>query len=284
VARIRSLKPDFFDHEELARTSPHARLAFQGLWLHADRDGRLSDEPGRLRVRVFPYETTIDMNALIEELRAIGVIVRYTVEGESYIAIPGFLEHQRPHPKEPSRGIPPPSREQITASRGKKLQNTAQPRLDESRDQTRQAVERNICAVMRSVDPDPDLGTDQERERHPSPPPQSRPIVKARAPWACWEGQRLQVPQKWHDDHVRMLGGQQAAERLVAWYRELDAELQRTGMPVGNVFTWLNRRYERWVASSVPDEDPLAAAEAIHARMLRESEERRASLRKEPGR
>jgi hypothetical protein len=44
---------------------------------------------------------------MIVELESIGVLRRYQVDGVRYLFLPGFHEHQRPHPKEPSSTIPP---------------------------------------------------------------------------------------------------------------------------------------------------------------------------------
>jgi len=101
------IKPEFFDDPDVADISMAARLCFIGLWTQADRDGRLVDDVRRLKVRLFPYDD-VDMEALIGELQAKRMIVRYTIDGEHFISIPKFPKHQRPHPKEPPSVIPVP--------------------------------------------------------------------------------------------------------------------------------------------------------------------------------
>ncbi len=65
----------------------------------------------RIKAALFPYETH-DMDRLLGELDEADFIHRYRVENDPLIAIHSFIEHQRPHPKEPqSRLKPPPSRE-----------------------------------------------------------------------------------------------------------------------------------------------------------------------------
>jgi len=49
MARIRSLKPDFFKDEDLAVLPFEARLLFEGLWCYADKEGRLEDRPKYLK-------------------------------------------------------------------------------------------------------------------------------------------------------------------------------------------------------------------------------------------
>ena len=45
MARIRYIKPEFFDSEQVASVSLGARLLFAGLWTVADREGRFDVEP-----------------------------------------------------------------------------------------------------------------------------------------------------------------------------------------------------------------------------------------------
>lgn len=109
MARIRSLKPEFFRDQKVLAVSFGARLLFQGLWTAADREGRLRDQPGQFKLDYFPTDR-VNIEQLLSELTDPGhlLIVRYHVDGERYIAIPNFLRHQRPHMNEPRSVIPPP--------------------------------------------------------------------------------------------------------------------------------------------------------------------------------
>ena len=84
-------------------------LLFEGLWCHADRDGRLEDRPARLKVQVLPYFEA-DCNSLIESLKNAGFIERYEVEGRKYIQVLNFTKHQNPHIKEVASTIPAPDK------------------------------------------------------------------------------------------------------------------------------------------------------------------------------
>ena len=110
MARIRSIKPEFFQHDGLAQLSIAHRYLFIGLWTMADREGRMVDRPSRIRVAVMPYEsaTTEDVDAMLWDLaeHPEGFIVRYEVDGCQFIAVRSFTEHQRPHPKDPESTIP----------------------------------------------------------------------------------------------------------------------------------------------------------------------------------
>ncbi len=109
MARSRLLKPGFFKNEHLAQLSPHTRLCFAGLWILADREGRLEDRPMRLKAEIFPYET-VDMDSLLTCLAEGGFIHRYRVENIAYLAIPKFTIHQSPHIREAESTIPAPDK------------------------------------------------------------------------------------------------------------------------------------------------------------------------------
>lgn len=107
--RIRTIKPDFWLHEGLAQLSATHRLLFIGLWMLADKAGRLEDRPKRIAAALFPYEPAVDVDRMLQDLDEAGLVHRY---GDQLLAIPGFKEHQRPHPKEAASTHPePPSRE-----------------------------------------------------------------------------------------------------------------------------------------------------------------------------
>lgn len=105
LARIRTIKPGFFKNEQLAELSFAHRLLFVGLWTQADREGRLEDRPRRLKAELFPYDD-VDVSAMLQDMATAELIARYEVDGTSYIWIPKFLDHQRPHYSEPPSTYP----------------------------------------------------------------------------------------------------------------------------------------------------------------------------------
>jgi hypothetical protein len=67
MARIRYLKPEFFIDDDIAQLSYAQRLFYQGLWCHADKEGRLEDRPAQLKVQIMPYDN-INANEYLEIL------------------------------------------------------------------------------------------------------------------------------------------------------------------------------------------------------------------------
>lgn len=103
--RARNIKPGFFKNAELAECSIPARLLAPGLWMLADREGRLEDRPKQIKGELFPYDS-IEVEPLLRELVKWGHIIRYEVDGHNYIQITEFAKHQRPHPNEIHSKIP----------------------------------------------------------------------------------------------------------------------------------------------------------------------------------
>lgn len=101
MARIRSIKPAFFVDEDIMAIGPVARLMFIGMWCLADAAGRLEDKPLSIKLHTIPADG-VDPNMILAELAAKRLIYRYEDRktGKRYIAIPGFLKHQRPHKDE----------------------------------------------------------------------------------------------------------------------------------------------------------------------------------------
>lgn len=108
MARSRNIKPGFYLNEELAQCSMLARYIFPGLWMMADRAGRLEDRPLRIKAAVLPYDNG-DVNKMLDELQDAGLILRYSVDGQKYIQVLNFEKHQSPHYKEPESTIPEPN-------------------------------------------------------------------------------------------------------------------------------------------------------------------------------
>lgn len=103
--RARNIKPGFYKNDELACCSPWARLLAPGLWMMADRDGRLKDRPMMIKAEIFPFDA-LDVEPLLVELVKAKHITRYEVDGRQYIQINNFAQHQNPHIKEKQSVIP----------------------------------------------------------------------------------------------------------------------------------------------------------------------------------
>ena len=67
----------------------------------------MEDRPRRIKAEWLPYDEC-NIEQLLDALYESGFILRYQVDGERYIQIPKFTDHQNPHPKEKASVIPEP--------------------------------------------------------------------------------------------------------------------------------------------------------------------------------
>ncbi len=65
MARARNIKPGLFKNEILGVAEPIYTLLFEGLWLLADREGRLEDRPLRIKAEIFPYREGLDLVSML---------------------------------------------------------------------------------------------------------------------------------------------------------------------------------------------------------------------------
>jgi hypothetical protein len=104
LARIRTIKPDFFTSEDIVELSPVARLLYIALWCEADREGRLAWRPGTFKLRYFPGDD-INIENVAAEILGRKLVVLY---GDGHAYIPTFLQHQHINPREGASCIPSP--------------------------------------------------------------------------------------------------------------------------------------------------------------------------------
>lgn len=93
MARIRTIKPEFWTDDALTECSVSARLLFIGTWNFADDYGNLDRSAKQIKARIFPLDS-INCEPLIQELLAQKLLVEYEVEGKKYLHIQGFAKHQ----------------------------------------------------------------------------------------------------------------------------------------------------------------------------------------------
>lgn len=106
MARIRSIHPDACDSEKLAACSAEAERTFWRLLTHLDDEGRAEDRPRLLAAKLFPLLDEKDADAVtadLNELCAVGLMVRYVSSGKPYMVVPTFRDWQKPRHPTPSR-------------------------------------------------------------------------------------------------------------------------------------------------------------------------------------
>lgn len=106
------ISPSFWTDEKVGRLPRDARLLFIALHNYADDEGRLVYSPARIKLQVFPYDDDITPDAvaaLIAQLAKHNCVVKYDVNGGTYLQITDFRNSQRVDRPTPSKLPPPPN-------------------------------------------------------------------------------------------------------------------------------------------------------------------------------
>lgn len=108
MARIRTIKPDFWTDEKVLGIKPLTRLLFIGMWNFADDYGRLEFAPGSLKAKIFPGDQLAadDVREMLRELSGADLLMIYAAKGKEYIEITGW--HNQKIDKRQSSKIPGP--------------------------------------------------------------------------------------------------------------------------------------------------------------------------------
>ena len=100
MARIRTIKPDFWTDGNIVKLTPFARLLYIGLWNFTLCDhGHVADDAFKLKLQVLPNDA-VDVEGLLSELMDADRIQRVTdTEGRTYLHVKRFTDHQKIDPR-----------------------------------------------------------------------------------------------------------------------------------------------------------------------------------------
>lgn len=96
MARIRSIKPEFWSSEQVMECSPNARLLFIGLWNFCDDGGNHVMSLKTIKAEILPGDDVDSANVrrMLDELSVNGLIEFYTAENKEFLHITGW-KHQK---------------------------------------------------------------------------------------------------------------------------------------------------------------------------------------------
>lgn len=181
MARIRTIKPEFFTSEDIVSLSPLARLLYVATWCEADKEGRMVWKPRTFKLRYFPGDSC-DIDELCAELVAGCLIVLY---GDGLAYIPKFKSHQHLNPRESASSLPEPSQKLTRAPRVL----TRAPRVDDASIQELTDREEGKGREGKGKERNNPPTT---RERVVSPPSPKCPEDVAEQVWMDWNSLRRQ--------------------------------------------------------------------------------------------
>ena len=111
MARIRTIKPEFWESEKVGSLTVGARLNFVGLISLSDDEGRGRGNLSYLLRRLHPYSTDVNLESMkiaAEELEKSGLVKFYKSGGSNYYFLPGWRKNQRLEKPNPSEFPAPP--------------------------------------------------------------------------------------------------------------------------------------------------------------------------------
>lgn len=102
MAKIRSLKPEFFSSEQVVSVSIEARYLFEGIWVFGDDEGLIKHSPMSLKMKVFPGDV-INVEPLVAQLLREGLVIEVSSDQGPLLWAPNVQVHQSPRRPTPTK-------------------------------------------------------------------------------------------------------------------------------------------------------------------------------------
>ena len=130
MARIRSIKPEFFKHlelNELENSNPELRimLVYAGLWTQCDKNGVFFYNAKVLKNEILPY-VDFDMQKTLNILEKEGYFFKYKVNNRDYGFVSNFYKYQFPTKQEKDSPAKYPKPPENILDRNKEQEATSQ--------------------------------------------------------------------------------------------------------------------------------------------------------------
>lgn len=166
MARIRTIKPEFWSSEQIVECSTSARLLFIGMWNFCDDGGIMPANCRTLKMRVFPGDeiSSSNIRRTLDELINADLVAEYDVENVTYWGVTGWAKHQKidrptkkyppiPSDHSPSPRLPfvepsPPGRE----SKGR--ESKGRDSLSDSKEESESTFSEPIRRTLDELSPD----------------------------------------------------------------------------------------------------------------------------------
>lgn len=109
MARIRTIKPEFWTAEQVMELSPMARLLFIGMWNFCDDRGVHPVAYKTLKAEVFPADDLLssDVERLISEVMDQGLLGEFEAEGRRWWFVTGWHHQVINRPSKSRYPVPP---------------------------------------------------------------------------------------------------------------------------------------------------------------------------------
>ena len=240
--RIRTIKPEILDDQEVAQLSDAAWRLWVSLWVCADDYGNVRGGSRWLAANIW-QDTSRDVEPLITELVAARRVTTYDVHGDRYLSIRNWDRHQRITNRGKRRVPDPNDPDSFGAVSPRTSANLGNPTTGAA------SLRRSQLAHARVSDPDPD--PDPEREAaatqlparaRSAPPADAGSLKGSQAKEKKERTRKIQKPERTPPPPSSL-----ASEALDAWCRS-------AGVPTtaenAEILTWLDYHRARGAHSS----------------------------------
>ncbi len=217
MARIRTIKPEFWTSEQVMELSPIARLAFVGMWNFCDDQGVHPASAKTLKAEVFPSDdiSSSDVQAMVDHMIEQGLIEVFTSAGKSYWWVTGW-NHQKI--EKPTKRYPTPD-----------FSTTGSQQLGDNSARSRRVVGESSATEGKGREEDKEVNPTSLRDVAPSG------AAKQKKSAGVTLSQWLQT--------LKATG-----EKIVSDYKPLWAYCEKVGIPADWVeIAWL-RFHDRYTA------------------------------------
>jgi len=107
MAKIRTIRPEFWTDEKVVELSYAARLVFIGLWNLADDFGLMEYSPKRIKMQILPADSA-EIEGIMAEISGQGLVTLYNAANKGFLAINNFTKHQKIDKRTATKFPPPP--------------------------------------------------------------------------------------------------------------------------------------------------------------------------------
>ena len=254
MARIRSIKPEFWTSEQVVECSTNARLLFIGIWNFCDDTGRHKFSVKQLKMEVFPGDDISSENVLglFHELWEHGLVEVYDYENQRYFHVTGW-HHQRidkvqkakhPAPDDPHSKIVPRTLPPDRIGKDRRGEEGKKIITKESGNEEGLTRPDGLDLILT-----------------PQPPP-----IAIEFEDTFWPAYPLKKAKPKAEAAFRQARKKTTLEAIMAGLQAY-IEKKPTDIAYAHASTWLNQ--ERWTDEYDPSTDPRKASNGAHDPFLR---------------
>lgn len=157
MARIRSIKPEFWTSEQIMSCAPLARLLFIGLWNFCDDRGHFPFAPRQIKALLFPSDEEIGtdtVEGLVQQLLSTGLLRMYAADGKEYLEVTGWHHQKIDRPQKPKYPLPLVSEQSSNARRLFEAERSTEGIQIESADRSRERFPKAVPPSQSSFEVD----------------------------------------------------------------------------------------------------------------------------------